>query len=204
LLGVSPAVSRKGERESVALTGLDIFKLLPKKNCNECGVPTCLAFAMALASGKASLESCPYVSDEAKEALGAAAAPPIRLVKLGGPGDDHETEIGDEQVLFRHDKTFYHPPAVIVEVSDKLSDGDIEARMAKINGLVFERVGREGPELAFPFLDKQTRVYMIPLKEGLLSPFEPTNELTARQKADSAADSSVIVEVEPEIGRAHV
>ncbi len=125
----------------MALTGLDIFKLLPKKNCNECGVPTCLAFAMALAAGKASLEACPYVSDEAKEALGAAAAPPIRLVKLGAPGDDHEVEIGDEHVLFRHDKTFYHPTAVAVEVSDALSDGDVEARMGKINDLVFERVG---------------------------------------------------------------
>ncbi|MDX9857501.1 MAG: S41 family peptidase [candidate division Zixibacteria bacterium] len=48
----------------------------------------------------------------------------------------------------------------------------------------------------FPFLDKQTRIYMIPLKDGLLSPFEPTNELTARQKADSAADSTEVVEVD--------
>lgn len=125
----------------MALTGLDIFKLLPKKNCNECGVPTCLAFAMALAAGKASLDACPYVSDEAKEALGAAAAPPIRLVKLGGEGDDHVVEIGDEHVLFRHDKTFYHPPAVAIEVADTLDDAAIAARVAKINDLVFERVG---------------------------------------------------------------
>ncbi|HCJ10571.1 MAG TPA: acetyl-CoA decarbonylase/synthase complex subunit gamma, partial [Clostridiales bacterium] len=62
----------------MALTGLDIFKLLPKTNCGECGVPTCLAFAMALAAGKTSLEACPHVSEEAKETLGAAAAPPIR------------------------------------------------------------------------------------------------------------------------------
>jgi len=125
----------------VALTGLDIFKLLPKKNCNECGVPTCLAFAMALAAGKAKLESCPYVSDEAKEALGAAAAPPINLVKLGAAEDDHQTEIGDEHVIFRHDKTFYHPPAVVVEVSD--TDDAVAERVAKINELKFERVGLE-------------------------------------------------------------
>ncbi len=125
----------------MALTGLDIFKLLPKKNCNECGVPTCLAFAMALAAGKASLEACPYVSDEAKEALGSAAAPPIRLLKFGGPGVDHEVEIGDEHVLFRHDKTFYHPAAVAVEVTDDLDDAALGARLDKINGLTFERVG---------------------------------------------------------------
>lgn len=127
----------------MALTGLDIFKLLPKTNCGECGVPTCLAFAMALAAGKTSLEACPHVSEEAKETLGAAAAPPIRLVTLGTEADDHRIEIGDEQVLFRHDKTFYHPCAIAVEVRDDLSDADLEARLDKVNGLVFERVGLE-------------------------------------------------------------
>ena len=126
----------------MALTGLDIFKLLPRKNCNECGVPTCLAFAMALASGKASLEACPYVSEEAKEALGSAAAPPIRLVKIGAPGVDHEVELGDENVLFRHDKTFYHPAGVAVEVGDDLDAGALAARLGKIAELVFERVGQ--------------------------------------------------------------
>jgi len=125
----------------VALTGLDIFKLLPKKNCAECGVPTCLAFAMNLAAGKAKLEACPYVSEEAKEALGAAAAPPINLVKLGAAEDDHQIEVGDEQVLFRHDKTFYHPAAVVVEVAD--NDPGLEERVGKINDLKFERVGLE-------------------------------------------------------------
>jgi hypothetical protein len=65
----------------MALTGIQIFKLLPKTNCKECGVPTCLAFAMNLASGKAELESCPYVSDEAREQLAEASAPPIRPVR---------------------------------------------------------------------------------------------------------------------------
>jgi len=67
----------------MALTGIQIFKLLPKTNCKECGVPTCLAFAMNLASGKAELDSCPYVSDEAKEKLSAQ----IPMQKLGQPRD---------------------------------------------------------------------------------------------------------------------
>jgi acetyl-CoA decarbonylase/synthase complex subunit gamma len=67
----------------MALTGIQIFKLLPKTNCKECGVPTCLAFAMNLASGKAELDSCPYVSDEAREQLAEASAPPIRPVVIG-------------------------------------------------------------------------------------------------------------------------
>ena len=67
----------------MALTGIQIFKLLPKTNCKECGVPTCLAFAMNLASGKAELDACPYVSDEAREQLAEASAPPIRPVVVG-------------------------------------------------------------------------------------------------------------------------
>ena len=67
----------------MALTGIQIFKLLPKTNCKECGVPTCLAFAMNLASSKAELDSCPYVSDEAREQLAEASAPPILPVPLG-------------------------------------------------------------------------------------------------------------------------
>jgi acetyl-CoA decarbonylase/synthase complex subunit gamma len=123
----------------VGLTGLDIYRQLPKKNCGECGPPTCLAFAMALASGKAALESCPYVSDAAKEALGAASAPPIRLVKVGT--GDVAVALGDETVIFRHDKTFFHETGVAVEVSDQLSEGDLAAKLAKINDLHFERVG---------------------------------------------------------------
>lgn len=120
----------------MALTGLEIYKQLPKKNCGECGVPTCLAFAMALASGKASLDSCPYVTAAARENLDSASAPPIKAVKFG-----NESVMGDETVLFRHDKTFYHPTTLLIEVSDSLSDDAINAKLEEIKGLVFERVG---------------------------------------------------------------
>lgn len=125
----------------MALKGLDIFKLLPKTNCKECGQPTCLAFAMALASGKATLEQCPHVSEEAKETLESATAPPMKLIKIGA--GDNVLEIGDEQVLFRHDKTFYHPTGLFIEVADTLSEEEITARVAEINALVFERVGEQ-------------------------------------------------------------
>jgi len=121
----------------MGLTGLAIFKLLPKTNCGECGVPTCMAFAMNLASGKATLSDCPHVSDAAKEALESATAPPIKLVKAGA--GDNVLEMGDEQVLFRHDKTFYHPTGVFIEVADT---DDVAAKVAEIDALKFERVGQ--------------------------------------------------------------
>lgn len=122
----------------MGLTGLAIFKQLPKKNCNECGVPTCMAFAMALAAGKASLDACPYVTDEAREALDSAAAPPIKKVKVGT--GDKEVQLGDETVLFRHDKTFFHPTGLGFAVDD--NDAELDAKIAAIDDLQFDRVGQ--------------------------------------------------------------
>ncbi|HUS89664.1 MAG TPA: acetyl-CoA decarbonylase/synthase complex subunit gamma [Desulfosporosinus sp.] len=120
----------------MALTGLEIYKQLPKKNCGECGVPTCLAFAMALASGKAALDACPYVTEAAREALDSASAPPIKAIKFG-----KDSVLGDETVLFRHDKTFYHPTTLLIYVSDTLSDDELSVKLQEIKDLEFERVG---------------------------------------------------------------
>lgn len=120
----------------MGLTGLEIYKQLPKKNCGECGTPTCLAFAMALAAGKGSLDSCPYVSDAAREALDSASAPPIKAIKFG-----NGSILGDETVMFRHDKTFYHPTTILIQLVDTLSDEEVKAKVAEINDLEFDRVG---------------------------------------------------------------
>ena len=98
------------------LTGLEIYKLLPQTNCKECGLPTCLAFAMKLAAKQAELKACPYVSEESKVKLEAASAPPIRLVQMLGDGT--KLEIGNETVLFRHEKTFFHRPGLFLRLKD--------------------------------------------------------------------------------------
>jgi acetyl-CoA decarbonylase/synthase complex subunit gamma len=123
----------------MALTGLEIFKLLPKTNCKKCGMPTCLAFAMQLAQKRAKLEDCPDVSEKAKEVLAAAAAPPIQLVKFGS--GDNEVQIGQETVMFRHEEKFYNPTILAVTVSDKLTGEALKKRIEAINALQFERVG---------------------------------------------------------------
>ncbi len=92
----------------MALTGLDIYKQLPKENCKECGLPTCLAFAMKVASGQVGLEECPRLTDDARGELDEASAPPQRLVTIGP--DPDPVQIGQETVLFRHDEKFHHPP----------------------------------------------------------------------------------------------
>ena len=123
----------------MALTGIQIFKLLPKTNCKECGVPTCLAFAMNLASGKAELDACPYVSDEAKEQLAEASAPPIRPVAVGKGVRKFTT--GGETVQYRHEKTFYNQTALAATLNSDISDSDLEAKLKAWNAFQFERVG---------------------------------------------------------------
>ena len=121
------------------LTGIEIFKLLPKTNCGECGVPTCLAFAMSLAAGKAELVACPYVSDEAKEKLEEASAPPIRPVTIGT--GDSALKAGGETVLFRHEKRFENPPGIAILISDTMADAEVDSRIDRSGSLQYERVG---------------------------------------------------------------
>jgi acetyl-CoA decarbonylase/synthase complex subunit gamma len=123
----------------MALTGIEIFKLLPKTNCGDCGVPTCLAFAMNLAAGKAELAACPHVSEEATAKLSEASAPPILPVTIGA--GEKALKIGGETVMFRHEKRFENPPGIALLISDTMDDSEVDARLAKAKDLSYERVG---------------------------------------------------------------
>ncbi len=123
----------------MALTGIEIFKLLAKTNCKECGFPTCLAFAMALASGKAELDKCPYVSDEVREKLAAASAPPIRPVKISMK--EGVKSIGGETVMFRHEKTFFNPTLIAGLVTTAEADGAVDKKLDTFMKLQYDRVG---------------------------------------------------------------
>jgi len=123
----------------MALTGIQIFKLLPKTNCKECGVPTCLAFAMNLAAGKAELSACPYVSEEARAILSEAAAPPIRPLAIGS--GENVVKIGGETVLFRHEKTFVNKPGLAILISDAMPEAEINGRLKRFKELKYERIG---------------------------------------------------------------
>ena len=102
----------------MALTGMQIYKSLPKDhaNCSDCGFPTCLAFAMKLAAKQVELSACPHVSEESKTKLSESAAPPVRLVTLSANGA--EVKAGNEVVLFRHEKTFYNMPGLFIRMRD--------------------------------------------------------------------------------------
>jgi len=125
----------------MALSGVEIFKLLPKTNCKKCGSPTCLAFAMKLAQRQASIDSCPDVSEEAKKILGEASAPPIRPITFGA--GDKAVKMGEETVLFRHDKKFVNPCAFAVEVKDTMSADEIAKLCQQVLDSEIDRVGQK-------------------------------------------------------------
>jgi acetyl-CoA decarbonylase/synthase, CODH/ACS complex subunit gamma len=125
----------------MALKALDIYKLLPKKNCKECGDPTCLTFAMKLAGGKADVDLCPYLDNEAKSVLGATTRPPIRLIKIGV--GERSFAVGEEFVLYRHDKTFYHPPGILFRISDSHTPEEITAATIRVRDEIFTRIGSD-------------------------------------------------------------
>jgi len=125
----------------MALSGLDIYKLLPKTNCRECGFVTCLAFAMQLAKKAVSIDKCPYLSAESKRILAESSLPSVKLITIGE--GENKLEIGNETVMFRHEEKFHHPCGLGFIIEDSLSDSRIKEALDKINKLKFERVGQK-------------------------------------------------------------
>ena len=123
----------------MALSGLEIYKLLPQTNCKDCNYPTCLAFAMKLAAKQAELKDCPHVSEEASQKLEAASAPPIRLVEISG--EDGKVSAGNETVMFRHEKTFFHKPGLFWRLKDSDSPEELKKKASDADNFNVDYVG---------------------------------------------------------------
>ncbi len=123
----------------MGLSPIEIFKKLPKTNCGDCGVPTCMAFAVSLSQGKAELSQCPHVDAGAAEELSASSQPPVRPVSVGC--GDCEFKSGGETVIFRHEKTFVSQTGVAVLLTDKEDDAEMDRKLKAANELQYERVG---------------------------------------------------------------
>jgi len=124
----------------MAFSGLDIYKLLPKTNCRQCGYSTCLAFAMALAKKQVALDKCPFINPEVKSILEEASLPPMRLVAIGS--GENKVEVGGETVMFRHEEKFHHPAAIGFIIGDDIGEKELKDKIKVVNGLSFERVGQ--------------------------------------------------------------
>ncbi|ACI20806.1 acetyl-CoA decarbonylase/synthase complex subunit gamma [Thermodesulfovibrio yellowstonii] len=164
----------------MAITGIEIFKLLPKTNCKKCGFPTCLAFAMKVAQGQADIEQCPEASEEVKAKLKEAATPPIRGFVFGSKNT--KIKIGEETVLFRHEKKFFNPTVLALEIKD--TESNIDGFINEVLESSIERVGQilkvdaiflknesENSEIFNQVLDKIiNKAFDLPLILGISKP----------------------------------
>ena len=123
----------------MALKALDIFKLTPKKNCKECGFPTCMAFSMKVAGGAVEVSKCPHMSDEAMQKLSEATAPPMKTLKVGA--GENEYTLGGETVLFRHEKTLVSKNRYAIAFCDCMTEEEVASKIANINKVEYERIG---------------------------------------------------------------
>jgi len=123
----------------MALSGIQIYKLLPQTNCKDCGFPTCLAFSMKLAAKQVELALCPHVSDESKSELAASSEPPVRLIEL--KAGENILKVGNETVLFRHEKTFYNMPGLFIRISDEMDDEVVDKKLSFIKDYLVNYVG---------------------------------------------------------------
>ena len=122
------------------ISGSEIVKLLPKtKGCRDCGFPTCFAFAMKLASGGATADKCPYLSEETKAKIADLLAPAMKLVTIGS--EESKVQVGNEEVIYRHEKSYIHPPGIALLISDKESAAITDQKIKKIKDLQFPWVG---------------------------------------------------------------
>lgn len=123
----------------MGLSGIQIFKMTPKKNCKECGCPTCMAFSMKVAQGAMDISQCPHMSEDALAQLSEATAPPMKTVKIGV--GENEFSLGGETVLFRHEKTYVSKTRYAVSLCSCMDDAAIDAKLAEIPKVDYERIG---------------------------------------------------------------
>jgi acetyl-CoA decarbonylase/synthase complex subunit gamma len=160
----------------MALSGIEIFKLLPKTNCGDCGVPTCLAFAMSLAAGRSDLSRCPHIDKDSKTRLEEASAPPIRPVTIGSDAGLFKT--GGETVLFRHEKRFENPTGIACLLTDSMPQNHIQQQLQQFGRLRYERAG------------EQLRAQLIAIR---YQSGQEENYLNLVRSTDQIADASLIL-----------
>ena len=173
----------------MALSGVQIFKLLPKTNCKKCGFPTCLAFAMKLAQGQVEIQKCPDVSEESKKTLGEASAPPIKSFTLGV--GEKAVKMGGETVLFRHDKKFFNPSALAVNVRDNLSDDELTQKASEVTNSEIDRIGQKlrVDAISIEYVSNDSARYETVVK--LVSSKVPDAAIILNCKDPSAAEAAV-------------
>jgi len=138
---VSAREIRKNIRE---ISPIDVYRLLPRTNCRECGEPNCMAFATRVVNGELDIGTCPPLQKEeyktAHTDLSALMAPMVRAVSIGT--GSRAIKIGGKYVLHRHEFTYHNPVPIALDVSDDMPAKDLADRIQAISDFSYNYIGR--------------------------------------------------------------
>jgi acetyl-CoA decarbonylase/synthase complex subunit gamma len=140
------AIPKEQRKKSIReISPIDVYKLLPKTNCQECHESNCMAFATKLVNGEVVLADCPPLfTDEyraSRSDLGILLAPPVRAVTFGT--GSQQCTIGGKYVLQRHEFTYHNPTSVAIDVDDLMAEEDLRARVHRIEQFSYNYIGRK-------------------------------------------------------------
>jgi acetyl-CoA decarbonylase/synthase complex subunit gamma len=126
------------------ISPIDVYKLLPRTNCRECGEPNCMAFATRVVNGELTIENCPPLKKEeyktAYDDLSALMAPPVRMITIGT--GNRAIRVGGKYVLYRHEFTYHNPVPIALDVSDDMPAKDLADRIQAIQDFSYNYIGR--------------------------------------------------------------
>ncbi len=138
-------MSKKGRKISIKeISPIDVYTLLPKTNCKECGEENCMAYATKLVNREVTLEECPPLlkkeNQKAYKQLWEMLKPPIKEVTIGP--EEHAIKIGGKYVMYRHEFTYTNPTAIAIDVTDDMSDKELLSRVKRTEQFSYEYIGQ--------------------------------------------------------------
>jgi len=126
------------------LSPIDVYKLLPKTNCKECGEENCMAFATKLVNREATLQQCPPIlQDKYKEAfakLWEMLKPPVKEIVIGS--GERVAKIGGKLVMYRHEFTYFNPTAIAIDVTDEMLEDELLKRVRDVENFTYPYIGQ--------------------------------------------------------------
>jgi acetyl-CoA decarbonylase/synthase complex subunit gamma len=126
------------------ISPLDVYKLLPRTNCKECGEENCMAFATKLVNREVPIEKCaPLLTKEYENSykeLKEMLKPAVKEIVVGV--GDHAVKIGGKLVMYRHEFTYFNPTAIAIDLTDEMSEEELSDRIGKTQGFNFEYIGQ--------------------------------------------------------------
>ena len=124
---------------------IDVYMLLPKTNCKECGEDNCMAFATKVVNREVSIDQCPPLLTKANEKnynkLKEMLKPAVKEVTVGV--DDSAVKVGGKLVMYRHEFTYFNPTAIAIDVTDEMSDKELSERIKKIQEFSYIYIGND-------------------------------------------------------------